>query len=516
MRGGSLHGTRYDLRNASMLDLISTAYDVDGDKVLGGPSWLEMDRFDVLAIAPSKTPKEALHQMLQSLLRDRFNLVVHPETKPLPAYALTLGKHPTLKEADGSGESGCKQNVMPVGPPPTPTDGFVTIRSVAFSFSCHNTTMESFIDELPIPQRPGEISRHVVDKTGLKGSWNFDFKFTMEGGFNISDLAPLSDALDKQLGLKLESAMEPAQIVEVQSVNQNPTPNSPAEMKMFPPLPTQFDVAEVKPYQDDGNGPQQIRIGDGVVVFRGRGGPPPLQNGRVTLTGYTLKNLMLMAWDLPNNDSVAGAPKWTDTDKYTIVAKVPEGPVADAFTDLDSVKPLLRTLLLSYFKMTVHNEERPLPGYVLSAVKPKLKKADPAGRTKWINGPGPDGKDPRNGNPALGRLVTCQNMTMAQFSELLPGIAGGYLRGMTVVNQTGLDDAFDFTFYFSPIGNINGAGPRAAGRMGDAATVGDASEPSAGMSLYGAISKLLGLKLEMQKRPMPVMVIDHVEAPGMN
>src|SRR5579862_6253759 len=55
MTGGVLRGGRYDLRRATMLDLVSTAYGVDPDTVLGGPNWLETDRFDVIAKAPTTT-----------------------------------------------------------------------------------------------------------------------------------------------------------------------------------------------------------------------------------------------------------------------------------------------------------------------------------------------------------------------------------------------------------------------------------------------------------------------------
>src|SRR6185437_756058 len=53
--GGVLRGDRYDLRKATMLDLIQIAYNVDPDTVLGGPNWLEFDRFDIAANAPAGT-----------------------------------------------------------------------------------------------------------------------------------------------------------------------------------------------------------------------------------------------------------------------------------------------------------------------------------------------------------------------------------------------------------------------------------------------------------------------------
>src|ERR1700735_4472253 len=58
MHGGNLHGDRYELRQASMLDLIATAYDLDATTVQGGPSWLEMNRYDIVAKAAPKTSRD--------------------------------------------------------------------------------------------------------------------------------------------------------------------------------------------------------------------------------------------------------------------------------------------------------------------------------------------------------------------------------------------------------------------------------------------------------------------------
>jgi hypothetical protein len=70
MRGPIVRAGRYELRNATMLDPIRTAYDVDENKVVGGPSWLESDRFDVVAKAPQQSSPESLRIMLQALLAD--------------------------------------------------------------------------------------------------------------------------------------------------------------------------------------------------------------------------------------------------------------------------------------------------------------------------------------------------------------------------------------------------------------------------------------------------------------
>ncbi|MDE3195065.1 MAG: TIGR03435 family protein, partial [Acidobacteriota bacterium] len=96
----------------------------------------------------------------------------------------------------------------------------------------------------------------------------------------------------------------------------------------------------------------------------------------------------------------------------------------------------------------------------------------------------------------------CQNITMAQFADKLGSIAGGYV-DHPVVDQTGIEGAFDFPLNFSPVRALRpGAGAPANG---------EASDPNGAISLFEAIDKQLGLKLEKRQHPMPVLVIDHVE-----
>ena len=76
MRGGAPRDGRYELRGATMVDLVRTAYAVDADKVVGGPHWLELDRFDVVARVPAGTTRESVRPMLQALLAERFGLAI--------------------------------------------------------------------------------------------------------------------------------------------------------------------------------------------------------------------------------------------------------------------------------------------------------------------------------------------------------------------------------------------------------------------------------------------------------
>ena len=84
--GGFLRGGRYDLRKATMMDLLRFAYDFEPDTVFGGPDWLEFDRFDIAAQAPPSTSAQEVRLMLQSLLADRFKLVFHHDVRPMPVF----------------------------------------------------------------------------------------------------------------------------------------------------------------------------------------------------------------------------------------------------------------------------------------------------------------------------------------------------------------------------------------------------------------------------------------------
>src|SRR5205085_1052228 len=90
----------------------------------------------------------------------------------------------------------------------------------------------------------------VVDRTALAGAWDFDLKWTPRNRIAQagSDAITLFDALDKQLGLKLEPQKLPLPVLLVDSVNQTPTPNAPdVASKIPPPPPAEFEVATIKP-----------------------------------------------------------------------------------------------------------------------------------------------------------------------------------------------------------------------------------------------------------------------------
>src|SRR4029077_3473091 len=128
-------------------DLIRTAYTVDAANVLGGPSWLEYDRFDVVALVPPHTTPDTQKLMLRALLADRFKLAVRRDTKPTAGLVLVMGKgkHKLKDAADSTAAAGCRTQPVPP-PPPSGVPGQFVLPMTALA--CHNVTMETFAGDL--------------------------------------------------------------------------------------------------------------------------------------------------------------------------------------------------------------------------------------------------------------------------------------------------------------------------------------------------------------------------------
>jgi uncharacterized protein (TIGR03435 family) len=231
--GGFIRGHIYQFRNATMADLISEAYEVEAEKVLGGPSWLEWHRFDILAKVPPGTTSDLAKRMLRSLLLDRFGLLVHSEDRPVPAYVLSVargGSKLKHSKADVNDCQGTPQQVPPGGGPP-----YSLLR-------CRGTTMAAFSQVLP-KTAPGYINRVVVDQTGLQGIFDFDLKWSARGQLAAGGVS-LFDALAQQLGLQLNLGSQPSPVIMVDAVKETPTQNSRDAENVVPKMPTEFEVAD--------------------------------------------------------------------------------------------------------------------------------------------------------------------------------------------------------------------------------------------------------------------------------
>ena len=492
---GVLRAGRFEIRRATMLDLIKLAYGVDDpDLVFGGPNWLDWDRFDVIAKSPVETPSATVKLMLRALLVDRFKLAVHTDTRAVPGFLLTANKgQPKLKEGDSSGETGCAAHLQRGE------------RAVPYWLAtCRNVTMEAFAENLRgLDSR--YINSPVADHTGLAGAWDFDLRWTDKRSLSDAgaDGVTLFDAVDRQLGLKLAPGRAPIPGLVVDRVNQKPTPNSPEVATLLPPIPLpEFEVASIRPSRPG--------------ALPGRRLIEP--DGRVEMRGLSLFFLILQAWDLnvaPDED-IPGRPKWLRPFEpaFDLVAKAPAitfsggRPVSEHDFNL-----MLRALLADRFRMAAHYENRPMDAYTLVAAKPKLKRADSSTRAGCKVE-----QAPVDGQTRV--TAACRNMTLTQFAGQLQLIAPNYLH-YPVLNDSGIDGSWDFAFYFSSIPPklLAASGSQAGPRGGRAtspiepadAVSASAPNPVGGISLFDAMVKQLGLKLEKHTRPEPVFVIDHIE-----
>ena len=482
---------RYELHGATMVDLIRTAYGVDPEKVFGGPSWLEFDRFEITASASPNTSEDTLKLMLRSLLADRFKLVVHNDTKPVTGYALSMGKgKPKLKESDGSGKKGCESQRLPPAAP-APGQAYVPLTSI----TCHNTTMAEFVSQLKGEPGGGYITNTAVDSTGLKGSWDFEYRLTVRTPFTMlaaPDGVTLADAIENQLGLKLEERKFPTAVIVVDRVNEKPTDNPPDIAKKLHLPPAEFEVVDIKPV-----GPNSIVSAPGT---QGLG-------GRINLPGqiFSLLGVIELAWNLTSPNDLADAPTWLNNARFDILAKVPQAFLSLNGTapDIQDLGPMFQTMLIDRFKMKAHFEDRPVKAYTLVSVKPKMKKADPEIRTNCKT---KAGGTPNGGFLGLTRTLTCQNITMTQLADKLQSDARPYVH-YPVTNGTNLEGGWDFTLTYSSVPDSRFSEPAGANPFGGAAS----SDPPGHISLFDAIEKQLGLKLEPQERMYPVLVIDHIE-----
>jgi uncharacterized protein (TIGR03435 family) len=360
MSGGVLRGERYDLRKTTMLDLIRIAWEFDPDAIVGGPNWLELDRFDVNAKAPPSTPPETIRLMLRALLADRFKLVVHKDTRPMPAFALTMTRSkPKLREASPAANPGCEYQQQRA--------------TVSYTlYFCRNITMDAFAQQ-PRGMAGDYITDPVVNSTGLAGSWDFDLKWdrrsqVLPGGV---ERTTIFDVLEKQLGLTLESRRAPAPVLVVDRVNEKPTDNPPGVSQVLPPRIVEFEVADLKPSRAD-------ETNSYLRVSRG---------GGLEARNVSIRILIGTAWDLDwdhVNEMVVGLPKWKDTATFDIVAKASTAtngpsPAGSGFID-DDIRLMLRALLIERFQMKTHYEYRLANAYTLVAAKPRLRKADPSNR----------------------------------------------------------------------------------------------------------------------------------------
>jgi uncharacterized protein (TIGR03435 family) len=252
-----------------------------------------------------------------------------------------------------------------------------------------------------------------------------------------------------------------------------------------------FEVASIKPNKS----------GDGRVML----GLQP--GGRFTATNVPLRMLIRQAYDL-QEFQIVGGPDWLGSDRFDIVAKAPDG----GFT-ADLMRPMLQALLAERFGLTSHNETREMPIYALVKARtdgklgPNLAPAAiDCTAARGRRGGGPPPAPPQPGQKldcgfmiGFGRM-NVGGMPIAQLARALSPMVG-----RVVLDKTELTGAYDFEMTYTPEGLGGGPPPLLNG----APPTFDPNAPT----VFTALQEQLGLKLDSQRGPVEVLVIDRVEQP---
>ena len=220
------------LERMTLKDLVIFAYRLHDFQVTGGPGWIDSDRYNIDAKAegPPSLNQEYVtlqSQRLQTLLRDRFNLTIHRETKELPVYELTVAKRgPKLQTPNCLQRKSGDFTIAP-----GKYCGLIGGSMASGRLQASSTTMANLARFLS-----SMLSRTVVDKTGITGEFDLQLTFTPDRpnvpssdlpGPRPADTAGAADlgpniftAIQEQLGLALESAKGPVEILVIDHVER--------------------------------------------------------------------------------------------------------------------------------------------------------------------------------------------------------------------------------------------------------------------------------------------------------
>jgi uncharacterized protein (TIGR03435 family) len=200
-------------RNANLKELIRDAYSLDDYQVVGGPTWLPSTRFDVEAKAAGTPNREQALLMLQRLLRERFKLAVHSDSRELPVYALVLDRGGPKFRPLAAAEQEC----YPMCREPAPLNR-LRQRDVP--------SLARYLTRLG-------ADRPVIDRTGLTGTFKIELDMqkimaaAMDGGgppSNDSIYRASVDAVQDELGLTLKATKSPVDVLVIDHV-ERPTPD---------------------------------------------------------------------------------------------------------------------------------------------------------------------------------------------------------------------------------------------------------------------------------------------------
>lgn len=219
--GGRLNGTNQTARN-----LIRNAFNLQPYQMIGGPDWMDSDRFDIVAKAADAdldakgmlaAPQQYMLR-LQSLLEDRFQMATHWETRELPVYALVVVADNRLGPALKVHAGDCDRARLG-GTPPTSKCGTRTnITPTGAQMTGVGIPMQTFARNLA-----AATGRNVIDRTGLAGGYDFELTFIPDQTADTPGPS-LFTAIQEQLGLKLDSQRAPIEVLVIDRL-ERPTPD---------------------------------------------------------------------------------------------------------------------------------------------------------------------------------------------------------------------------------------------------------------------------------------------------
>ena len=249
----SVSPAEVNISDVTVRNLIEQAYGIpwtaaENERVLGGPAWLDTNRYDIVARIPNDLAearqklsrdqqKQQISLMLQSLLVERFHLKVHFESRDLTVYALVVAKpNPHLVASTNQRESTAPEGPGPIQLPSKPEDVHHGIMVFYSGQSAQMTARQASLDDLArwFAGYSEVGGRPVVNQTGLSGLYDFTLRWTRQslaaapqpGSSDAagSDAPPLFTALPDQLGLRLKRTKAPVEVILIDHVDP-PTDN---------------------------------------------------------------------------------------------------------------------------------------------------------------------------------------------------------------------------------------------------------------------------------------------------
>lgn len=192
-------GGRLEILGQTLNVIIRQAFNVKHYQIAGGPSWIEEDRFDIIAKAEGEPNRETVLAMLRTLLADRFKLKARREAREGNVYNLVVVKNgPKLNPATGDRSYIRLQRLTPMDQ-----------KGINYALDAKKATMAMFADRLI-----DTVGRPVIDRTGLTGEFDFRVDYSIDD--NPETGLPIFIALQNQLGLKLESAKGPIETLVIE------------------------------------------------------------------------------------------------------------------------------------------------------------------------------------------------------------------------------------------------------------------------------------------------------------